>query len=89
MSLTKEKVAETIKEFGGNERNSGSAEVQVALLTHRVNQLTTHLKSNTKDHHSRVGLMRLVGQRRRLLRYIQAKDHTNYQNLISKLGIRK
>ncbi len=88
MPLTKEQKAELIKEFGKSESDSGSAEVQVAILSHRIKGLTEHMKEHNKDFHTRRGLLQLVGQRRRLLSYIKKKDVENYRELIAKLGIR-
>ena len=87
--MTKERKLELIKEFGRNECNTGSPEVQIALLTERITHLTDHLKSHQKDHHSRRGLLMLVGQRRGLLNYLKSKDIEGYRALIEKLGIRK
>ena len=86
--ITKEQRAEIIKEYGKNEKDSGSANVQVALLTARIKDLTEHMKVNPKDFHSRRGLLMLVGQRRRLLVYIRNNDINEYRALIAKLGIR-
>lgn len=86
--ITKEQRAEIIKEYGKNEKDSGSANVQVALLTARIKDLTEHMKANPKDFHSRRGLLMLVGQRRRLLVYIRNNDINEYRALIAKLGIR-
>ena len=88
MPLTKEKKAEIIAEFGKDEKDSGSAGVQVALMTQRIRDLTEHLKIHPKDHHTRRGLLMLVGQRRRLLTYIKRRDITEYRELIVRLGIR-
>lgn len=88
MPLTKEVKAQIIKEFGQNEQDSGSALVQVALLTQRIKDLTEHMKVHKKDFHTRRGLLQLVGQRRRLLVYIKNKDIEVYRDLISRLGIR-
>jgi len=88
MPLTKEKTAEIIAEFGKDAKDSGSAEVQVALLTQRIKDLTEHLKLHQKDHHTRRGLLMLVGKRRRLLTYIKKRDVTKYRELIARLGIR-
>lgn len=88
MPLTKERKAEIIKEYGQNEQDSGSAVVQVALLSERIKGLTEHMKSHKSDFHSRRGLLQLVGQRRRLLVYIKKKDINVYRELIAKLGIR-
>jgi small subunit ribosomal protein S15 len=80
---------EIIKEYGTTEGDTGSPEVQAALLTHRITYLTEHLKTHKHDHHSRRGLMLLVGQRKRLLKYLQATDITRYRSLIQRLGIRR
>ena len=88
MTISKERKAELIKEFGKSEQDSGSAEVQVAILTERIRELTEHVKIHKKDHHTRRGLLMLVGQRRRLLTYIKKRDIENYRSLIAKLGIR-
>lgn len=87
-SISKECVAELMKEYGKNEKDSGSAPVQVAILTERIRNLTEHLKSHQKDHHTRTGLMKLIGKRRRLLAYIADNDIEEYRALIKKLGIR-
>ena len=89
MSITKEEKAALIKEYGENEQDTGSSSVQVAILTTQIRTLTEHLKAFKKDHHSRRGLLKMVGQRRRLLRYIQKRDIAKYKALIEKLGIRK
>ena len=88
MTISKEQKAEIIKEFGKTEQDSGSAEVQVALLTARIKDLTEHVKVHKKDHHTRRGLLMLVGKRRRLLKYIKDRDIDEYRELIKKLGIR-
>ena len=88
MTISKEQKAEIIKEFGKTEQDSGSAEVQVALLTARIKDLTEHVKVHKKDHHTRRGLLMLVGKRRRLLTYIKDRDIDEYRELIKKLGIR-
>lgn len=88
MPLTKEVKARIMAEYGKSENDSGSAEVQVALLTQRIKDLTEHLKVHGKDHHTRRGLLMLVGQRRRLLGYIKKRDIEGYRELIAKLGIR-
>lgn len=85
---TKERKLEIIKEFGRCEGDTGSPEVQVALLTERIRDLTEHLKVNQKDHHSRRGLLKMVGHRRNLLSYLYKKDINRYRALIAKLGIR-
>lgn len=87
--MTTEKKAEIIKEFGRTPNDTGSPEVQVALLTERINTLTEHLKENKKDHHSRRGLLKMVGQRRGLLGYLKKTDIERYRALIEKLGLRK
>ena len=87
-SISKERVAELIAEFGKNALDSGSAEVQVAILSERIRNLTEHLKAHPKDHHTRRGLLMLVGKRRRLLVYIKNRDILEYRELIKKLGIR-
>ncbi len=87
--ITKEKKDEIIKEYAISEGDTGSPEVQVALLTERINELTEHLKVNKKDHHSRRGLLKMVGRRRRLLAYLKEKDINRYRNLIERLGLRK
>ena len=89
MSLTVEAKREIVQKFGKSESDTGSPEVQVALLTARINHLTEHLREHRKDHHSRRGLLMLVGQRRRLLRYMQKKDLDGYRNLIRELGLRR
>ena len=87
-SISKERTAELIAEFGKNAQDSGSAEVQVAILSERIRNLTEHLKTHPKDHHTRRGLLMLVGKRRRLLVYIKERDILEYRELIKKLGIR-
>ena len=86
--LTKENVAEIVKEFGQNETDTGSTEVQVALLTARIKYLTEHVKVHRHDYHNSRGLLRLVAQRHSLLRYLKTKDYGRYVALIKKLGIR-
>ena len=81
--------SETIREFRMHETDTGSTDVQVALLTQRINELTGHFKTHTKDHHSRRGLLKLVGQRRRLLDYMKRRDADRYRQVIERLGIRK
>ena len=88
MTISKERKAELIKEYGKSESDSGSPEVQVAILTERIRELTEHVKVHKKDHSTRRGLLKLVGQRRRLLAYIKGKDIEEYRALIAKLGIR-
>lgn len=87
--MTREEKLSIIKEFGANEKDSGKAEVQIALITKRINDLTNHFDSHKKDHHSRRGLMMLVGKRRRLLDYLMKKDIGRYREIIKKLNIRK
>ena len=80
---------EIIKEYGKSESDTGSAEVQVALLSNRIEHLTEHLKTHKKDHHTRRGLLMLVGKRRRLLQYLQNQDVQRYRDIIDKLGLRR
>lgn len=87
-SISKERAAEIIKEFGKNENDSGNPEVQVAILSERIRNLTEHLKVHKKDNHTRRGLMMLIGKRRGLLKYIKNRDIEEYRVLIKKLGIR-
>ncbi len=89
MSITSERKAELIKEFQTNESDTGSPEVQVAVLTERIVNLTEHLKIHAKDHHSRRGLLLMVGQRRRLLDYTRRKSEDRYKTLIEHLGLRR
>ncbi len=89
MSITTERKAELIKEFATKEGDTGSPEVQVAVLTERIGNLTEHFKSHTKDNHSRRGLLKLVSQRRRLLDYIKSRNQERYQSLIKRLGLRR
>jgi small subunit ribosomal protein S15 len=89
MALTKETKAAIVKKYGKNAQDTGTPEVQVALLTARINDLTPHFEKFSKDHHSRVGLLRMVGKRRRLLDYLQEKDIERYRKLIADLQIRK
>ena len=88
LSISKERTAELMAEFGKNPQDSGSAAVQVAILSERIKNLTEHLKEHPKDHHTRRGLLMLVGKRRRLLVYIKNRDVLEYRELIKKLGIR-
>jgi len=88
MSITSEKKRELVDRFGRSPDDTGSAEVQVALLTERINELTEHLRSHSKDHHSRRGLLMLVGKRRRLLRYLERSDIERYRSLVGELGLR-
>ena len=87
--IDREKKAAIIAEYGRSEGDTGSPEVQVAILTARINELTEHFKANPKDHHSRRGLLKMVGQRRGLLDYLKSKDIERYRSLIERLGIRK
>ena len=89
MSITPEKKAELIKEYAIKDGDSGSPEVQVAILTHRINALTEHFKENKKDNHSRRGLLKMVATRRSLLDYTRRKDEERYKSLIQRLGIRR
>jgi small subunit ribosomal protein S15 len=89
MSFAASRKADTIKKFAQHEGDTGSPEVQVALLTERISHLTEHFKVHQKDHHSRRGLLKLVGQRRRLLDYLKSKSVDRYRGLIDTLGIRK
>ena len=89
MSIEKEKTVEIIKGYGSNEKDSGSASVQVAILTERIKNLTEHLKVHKKDFGSRRGLLSMVGQRRNLLQYIKKKNDASYQELIKALGLRR
>ncbi len=89
MTLTAERKQELVAQFGKADGDTGSAEVQIALLTERINHLTEHLRSHQKDHHSRRGLLMLVGQRRRLLNYLQRRDLESYRSLVKELGLRK
>lgn len=89
MPLTRESKTELISSYATHEGDTGSPEVQIALLTRTIQHLTEHFKIHDKDHHSRQGLLRMVGKRRRLLDYLKRKDFGRYQTVISKLGIRK
>ncbi len=89
MSIDTATKKQIMTEHGRSENDTGSPEVQVAMLTHRINHLTEHLKEHKHDHHSRRGLLLLVGQRRRLLNYLSKKDITRYRRLIEKLGLRR
>jgi small subunit ribosomal protein S15 len=88
-TLTQEQKAEIVARFGRNAQDTGSTRVQIALLTQRINDLTAHLREHRKDHHSRRGLLMLVGQRRRLLNYMQRNDLEGYRALIRELGLRR
>jgi small subunit ribosomal protein S15 len=89
MTLTKEAKQELVGTYGHSATDTGSTEVQVALLTRRIEQLTEHLRTHRKDHHSRRGLLKLVGQRRRLLNYLQKRNLEGYRTLIKELGLRR
>jgi small subunit ribosomal protein S15 len=89
VTLTKERKQELIGRFGSSEADTGSASVQIALLTERINELTEHLREHTKDHHSRRGLLMLVGKRRRLLGYLESTDLDRYRSLVGELGLRR
>ena len=89
MALNSERKIEIIGTYKIHEKDTGSPEVQVAILSERINSLTEHFKAHAKDHHSRRGLLKLVGQRRRLLDYVKSKDSERYSDLIRRLGIRK
>ena len=89
MSVTKEVKAQVVAQYGGAAENTGDTKVQIALLSKRIEHLTGHFKTHKKDHSSRRGLLKLVGQRRRLLRYMQKTDLDGYRELIAQLGIRK
>ena len=89
MTLTQERKQELVEKFGSGGADTGRAEVQIALFTERINQLTEHLRTHGKDHHSRRGLLMLVGRRRRLLNYLQRSDLERYRALVRELGLRK
>jgi small subunit ribosomal protein S15 len=89
MSITAERKAELIKEYETKPGDTGSPEVQVAILTERINNLTGHLQTHAKDHHSRRGLLQMVGLRRRLLDYVKRKDEARYKTLIERVGVRR
>ncbi|MBK8945470.1 MAG: 30S ribosomal protein S15 [Ignavibacteriae bacterium] len=89
MSVTKEKKQEIVKKYGATDKDSGKAEVQIAILTERINDLKEHFTNHLKDHASRRGLMQMVGKRRRLLDYVKRKDVERYRSLINELNIRK
>jgi small subunit ribosomal protein S15 len=89
MALTKDKKLEIIGKHGRTESDTGSPEVQIAMLTQRINDLTEHLRTHKKDHYSRRGLLKLVGQRRRFLNYLQREDLEGYRALIKELGLRR
>jgi small subunit ribosomal protein S15 len=87
--ITTEKTAELTAKFGGSAKNSGAVEVQVAILTERIKNLTSHFEKNKKDHSGMRGLMKMIGQRRSLLKYLNTKDEARYNKLIAELGLRK
>ena len=89
MALTKEAKAKLIKEFAKNDKDTGSTEVQIAILTEEINNLTEHLKEHKHDYHSNRGLLKKVGQRKNLLKYLAKTDIKSYRNVIKKLGLRK
>jgi small subunit ribosomal protein S15 len=89
LALTSEKKQEIIKAFQVHENDTGSPEVQIAILTDRINYLNEHLKANKKDHHSRRGLLKMVGQRRSLLDYLKDNDFDRYRNIVTRLGLRR
>jgi small subunit ribosomal protein S15 len=89
MTLTQERKQELVTKYGDSETDTGKTEVQVALLTERINDLTEHLRAHGKDHHSRRGLLMLVGRRRRFLNYLQRSDLERYRSLIRELGLRR
>ena len=89
MSITKERKSEVMKQYGRSEADTGSPEVQVAVLSHRIAQLTEHFKTHSKDHAGRRGLLMLVSKRRRLLKYLEATDSSRYAEVIKKIGLRK
>ncbi len=89
MSITVEQKAKLVKEFGQSENDTGCPEVQIAILTHRILNITEHMKANHKDYHTRRGLLSLVGRRRRLLDYLKSKNENRYQQIIKKLKLRR
>ncbi|HEX2396830.1 MAG TPA: 30S ribosomal protein S15 [Solirubrobacteraceae bacterium] len=89
MTITAQRRRELVSRFGASESDTGTTQVQVALLTDRINDLTEHLRSHVKDHHSRRGLLKMVGHRRRLLRYLQRTDLDGYRTLVRELGLRR
>lgn len=89
MSITPERKQEIIQEFGSKEGDTGSTEVQIAILTERISNLTEHMQSHKQDYHSRRGLLVMVGQRRRLLDYLKRKNKSSYESLIKRVGIRR
>ena len=89
MAVTKERKAELVKEFGKSEKDTGATEVQIAILSKEIDELTEHLKVHTHDYHSRRGLLKKVGQRRNMLQYLAKRDIQSYREVIKKLGLRK
>ena len=89
MSVSAEEKKEIVEEHGGDPKNTGSTEAQIALLTKRIDDLTLHFKDHSKDHHSRRGLLKLVGKRRKLLKYLQRKDIERYRAILARLKLRK
>ena len=89
MSIDKNQTIKIINDFGSNDKDSGSADVQVAILTERIKNLTEHFKDHKKDNHSRQGLLKLVNQRRKILDYIKSNDEPRYEDLIARLGLRR
>ena len=89
MTITVSEKKDLVKEFGSSDKDTGSTEVQVAILTKRINTLSQHFKTNQKDHHSRRGLLGMINNRRQLLKYLKGKDNKKYAELIKKLGLRK
>lgn len=89
MTMTKEQKQQIIEQYRLNDKDTGSPEVQIAILTYRINNLTEHLKDNKKDHHSRRGLLKMVGQRRGFLNYLKEKDIERYRSIIARLGLRR
>ena len=89
MTITAQRKRELVSRFGRSESDTGATQVQVALLTDRINELTEHLRAHSKDHHSRRGLLKMVGHRRRLLRYLQRSDLDGYRALVRELGLRR
>jgi small subunit ribosomal protein S15 len=89
MSITAEEKTRIVKDYRTHEKDTGSPEVQIAILTKRINELTEHLKSHMKDHSSRRGLLKMVGKRNSLLKYLTREDRTRYQQIINRLGLRK
>lgn len=89
MSITAEEKTQTVKDYRTHDKDTGSPEVQIAILTKRINELTGHLKTHLKDHSSRRGLLKMVGKRNSLLKYLTREDRTRYQQIIGRLGLRK